>query len=158
MLAVTLRHPWPLAFTAFGKDIENRHWSPNRLRVGDRIALHAGKAPAVGERLRAADADYWSEIREALAWMRRQGVDFGGPVTAEMIIRQSSAVFMVARYDGEAQTSGSRWFAGPIGWRLEDRVELATPVPCRGAQGLWQLPADVEAQVMAQLAIPDPTP
>ena len=32
-----------------------------------------------------------------------------------------------------------------------DVARLAEPVPCRGAQGLWTLPEDVEAKVMGQV-------
>jgi hypothetical protein len=35
--------------------------------------------------------------------------------------------------------------------RLSGPLAAAEPVPCRGAQGLWTLPADVEAQVMGQV-------
>lgn len=41
--------------------------------------------------------------------------------------------------------------AGPIGWVLADVIALPEPVPCRGAQGLWTLPDDVERRVMAQV-------
>ncbi len=44
----------------------------------------------------------------------------------------------------------SEWFFGPFGWILQDVVALAKPVPCRGAQGLWQPPADVAARVLEQ--------
>lgn len=40
-----------------------------------------------------------------------------------------------------------RWFFGPYGWLMPERVPIA-PVPCRGAQGLWKLPPDVEAEVL----------
>lgn len=44
-----------------------------------------------------------------------------------------------------------RWFFGPIGYVLRDVRALATPVPCRGWQGLWTLDAETEAKVMVQL-------
>jgi hypothetical protein len=40
---------------------------------------------------------------------------------------------------------------GRWAWILEDIRPLPEPVPCRGAQGLWNVPADVEAAVRAQL-------
>ena len=45
----------------------------------------------------------------------------------------------------------SPWWIGPIGWVLTD-IALPEPVPCKGFQGLWNLPADVESAVLAQLA------
>lgn len=45
-----------------------------------------------------------------------------------------------------------RWYFGPIGYVLRDVRALASPVSCRGWQGFWTLPPDVEHQVTAQLA------
>lgn len=41
---------------------------------------------------------------------------------------------------------------GRWAWLLANVRPLAEPVPARGAQGLWNLPADVEVAVTAQLA------
>ena len=49
----------------------------------------------------------------------------------------------------------SPWFVGPVGWVLRERTWLPTPVPCKGAQGLWTLPPDVQRGVDEQLAIVD---
>jgi len=45
----------------------------------------------------------------------------------------------------------SKWYMGPVGWVLDDVVALSKPVPCKGFQGLWNLPADVESAVLAQV-------
>lgn len=52
---------------------------------------------------------------------------------------------------GEGQLREWPWYCGPCGWILREVVALDTPVPCRGYQKLWVLPADVEAAVVAQL-------
>ncbi len=44
-----------------------------------------------------------------------------------------------------------RWFFGPVGYVLRDVRALAVPVPCRGWQGFWTLPVDVERAVVAQV-------
>lgn len=36
-------------------------------------------------------------------------------------------------------------------WRLDEIRTLAEPVRCRGAMGLWDVPADVEAEIKGQL-------
>lgn len=45
-----------------------------------------------------------------------------------------------------AWAAGSGWH-----WRLTRVRPLAVPVPCRGHQRMWPLPADVDAAVCAQL-------
>lgn len=156
MRAITLRHPWPLAFLRLGKDVENRMWAPHELLPGEQLALHAGAAPKVNKDGRIAD-DYGAEIVGAMEWITRQGLRGSLPDVFTMgdLIAESpaSAVFMVATYRGAVRESRSRWFAGKWGWELADRIALPKPVPCRGAQGLWQLHADVDAAVRAQLSL-----
>jgi hypothetical protein len=40
----------------------------------------------------------------------------------------------------------SRWYFGPFGWVL-DNVTSIDPVPCKGMQGLWELPPEVLSTV-----------
>lgn len=40
---------------------------------------------------------------------------------------------------------------GRYGWILNRIRALRQPIPCRGALGLWDVPADVEAQIATQL-------
>ena len=60
----------------------------------------------------------------------------------------------VARVHGTdvADMVRSPWWFGPVGWILADVRPLATPVPCKGAQGLWVVPPRIESIVLAQLA------
>ena len=41
---------------------------------------------------------------------------------------------------------------GPWCWVLADVLPLTTPIPCPGKQGLWNLPADVEALIPERMA------
>lgn len=45
----------------------------------------------------------------------------------------------------------SRWWLGPIGWRLEHAIPIE-PVPVRGFLGCWTLPDDVAAEVSRRAA------
>lgn len=45
----------------------------------------------------------------------------------------------------------SPWFMGPYGWILDEVIALPSPVHCKGMQGLWTVPADIEALMRAQL-------
>jgi hypothetical protein len=41
----------------------------------------------------------------------------------------------------------SPWhMSGQVGWYIADPVVLTKPIPCRGAQGLWEVPHDVLSQ------------
>jgi hypothetical protein len=142
MKALTLRHPWAFAICNLAKCVENRGWAPrhNELSSGQRFAIHAGKLSPIGE------------IQDAFAWMIECGLVRQSDVPAlEMLKRQQSAVVAVATFGGTTTFHPSRWFVGPVGWELYDVVVLPAPVPCRGAQGLWTLPQDVERLVLGEI-------
>lgn len=138
MRALTLWQPWAWAVAHAGKDWENRTWPPPGNAIGKMVAIHAG--------LR------WD--REGYLWMRDDlGIDAGtqhwrGCVVAVATLsgfrRARDGIFVPADIT-------SPWFHGPVGWKLEDVVTLRIPVHCRGAQGLWRLPLDVDAEVRRQV-------
>jgi hypothetical protein len=138
--ALTLRTPWAWA-VCYGKPLENRTWEPrpSELRPGDRFAIHAGKLAPIGE------------IQEAFAWMFEQGlVSREGVPTLAELRAASGAIVALATYGGAFRSHPSPWFVGPIGLLLLDVSVLATPVLCRGFQGLWTIPLDALARVEAQ--------
>ena len=143
MKALTLRHPWPWAI-ANGKPVENRKWEPpaSLLRPGDWLAFHGGKSPA-GMALAEAATDY--------QWIIDRGLlKPAGGLLSQLISPYASAIFAVVHYTGVVTKHDSRWFFGPFGWCWDKIIILPTPVPCRGAQKLWDVPADVLDKMRAQ--------
>jgi hypothetical protein len=142
MKAMTVRRPWSFAIAQLGKDIENR---PRNWRYRGELAIHAGLG--------------WDDV--ALGPIRR----FTGVQTAELIRSTPRGVVAVADLVGCHQATiglvGATCCTSPWGmvnplrhvWHLElaNVRQVAVPVPCRGALGLWTLPADVEAAVREQL-------
>jgi hypothetical protein len=148
MRALTLTQPWA-GLVAFGiKLVENR---PRRMikasDFGKPFAIHAS---------REIDDDVYARITGLAPEL---DPDADQPWMA--LTRITSAVIAVATLDRtiasamEATMLGAdqaRWFFGPIGYVLRDVVLLPESVPCRGWQGFWCVPEDVEAKVRAQLA------
>ncbi len=136
MRAITIWQPWAWAIAQAGKNVENRHWRPHprHLRIGDRLAIHAAA--------RRPDPQVAAHLR----------VSCGFFVPVELV---TSAVVAVCTYGGSISPhlgGLSQWHErGCWGWSLEDITPLPTPVPCRGAQGLWMLPETVEVAVCGQL-------
>lgn len=122
MKALTLWRPWAWAIF-HGKDVENRTWSPPASMIGQRIAIHAGKKIDEAGTLFIVDQ------------LRLFGLP--GPAHATGII----GVATIARIVTESE---SPWFVGPVGWVLEDYVELPEPIPVKGAQGLWSLTRETD--------------
>lgn len=148
MKALTVRGPWASAIALGNKRVENRTWRPHADVIGQRIAIHAGRACD-------ADAEYfvrYVEDHKTAADVLRHAREHRGCVVAV------ATVARVVKY-ADADTAilwpdvpgDPRYFQGPLGWVLEDVVALAEPVPCKGRQGLWRLPEDVERAVLAQV-------
>lgn len=134
--ALSIMPPWTLALLELGKDVENRSWVPPARIIGQRIALHAS---------RTYDAEGEVHVRETM------GLDFDGRKCARGAVVGAATLVGWTRKGGACSSpqvrtpiEQSRWFTGPIGWLLEERIALPRPIFCRGFQGLWELPHDVE--------------
>lgn len=145
MRALTLWRPWPWAILHGGKDIENRPWACPRSLVGVPIALHAGKVwdEETAEEF-AAPGEWHLEGFPPRKADHPEGA-IVGLATVARVLHESSLI------DRADPARSSRWFMGPWGWVLRDVIALPEPVPCRGAQGLWPVPEDVERHVIMQL-------
>lgn len=127
MKALTLYQPWATLIIHGPKRIENRRWTPPKDLIGKRIAIHAGKT-----------IDGGAVIRHEDTLLKATGGVFEIP---------TGVVLGTAIVYGYVTRSDDEWFSGPIGWQLAEVRALPEPIPCRGAQGLWDLPPDVEAQL-----------
>jgi hypothetical protein len=137
MYALTILQPWATAIALGPKRVENRSWPPPRAAVGQLMAIHAGKRWDGQAGLDAFAKRVYQPGAERLRAMPSDEYPMG-------------AVIAVARLARVVTASDDPWFFGPYGWMLTE-VQAIEPVPCRGAQGLWQLPPDVETQVMRAL-------
>lgn len=165
---LTIRQPWASLIAHGPKRTENRTWLPD-LEPGEFLAIHAGKFVA----RHGETADEWAAAC-ALYFKHHATI---GPVplldaAAKVPDRQRGdrfdpwrhfietavpygAVIAVAKYNGALRdpTPGDPWRVQRhdlYGWQLYDVVALPHPVPCRGAQGLWDLRGDVRDVVRAQ--------
>lgn len=133
MKALTLRHPWPFAITAIGKRIENRTWqpSPKQLAIGDRFAIHGGVVPKNGS------VAMMRIVAEAITIMRQRGYTTETDPAIEIV----GGIVAIATFGGVVTESDDQWFDGSgFGWVLTDALVLPKPIPCKGAQGLWEVP------------------
>ncbi|GAA2346646.1 hypothetical protein [Dactylosporangium salmoneum] len=160
--ALTLWRPWTTCFTDIpepaAKRIENRSWVTTYR--GD-VYLHGGKAwddeaLYLAEKIwKNTDPYYYvGDVRVCLATdepiLSGNPADHPGGVVAvaELIgICTASLNSNILRCD-----CGPWAFAGQAHWRFDKVRKVPEAVPCRGAQQLWALPADVEAAIQAQLA------
>ena len=116
MKTLTLHRPWPWAVFYSGKFIENRSWPPPKSLIGQPLAIHAG-------------ATYDQEGHD---WIETTLGIFVPPEEEHPtgVIGTVKLVDVVTKFD-------SPWFVGPYGWLFGPPQPFDEPVPCRGAQGLW---------------------
>jgi hypothetical protein len=135
MLGLTLIRPWEAAILYLGKPIENRKWRPSDKVRGQRIALHAGMG--------------WEKT--SLPYINENAVGDLGRLNESR--DRHSLIVGTVRVDGwwrVEERPPRQWAFGPWCWEFADPFPLPEPVPCKGALGLWRLPADVEACVLEQ--------
>lgn len=155
MKALTLIQPWSWAIAHAGKRVENRTWAPPASVIGQRVAIHAGKkldddgCITVGLRLMGQPLDLPND--DAFVHGAVESV-----ATISIAVHFSEGYDIIANHgvtEGELDAAfASPWrVPGMWSWVLTDVVALPKPVLCRGAQGLWILPEDVERAVLAQV-------
>jgi hypothetical protein len=140
---LTLLQPWPYAITTLGKRVENRGWTPPSWLMGKWFGLHGSVYPN-GRKLQEALGDH-----EVLC--RRYGCTVPVEDFATIAIH---GVFALARVDKvlTGKDAGlSKWFSGPYGWRICELIVLPDPVPCKGAQRLWEISDLVMGKIRRQL-------
>jgi len=142
MRVLSLSRPWtwslfdPIA----AKGIENRTWPPPVEAIGHRIAIQAAKS--------------WDN--DAIGFFLRLGIDH---FPARKDQYPSGVVIGVVTLDRVVTSDRllppdqRRWFFGPYGWVITDRILLPTPVECSGALGLRYLDPAREAAVDHQLGL-----
>lgn len=130
MKALTIKQPWVHAILHQGKDIENRSWQRN---FQGWLALHASAKPN-------RKAEFPSGVHRP---------DFD--------TLDYSAICAVARVVDIVTKGRSKWLWLPedgstnYGWGLAEVVALKSPIPCKGALGLWQVPAIILREIQHQL-------
>lgn len=127
MKAITLHQPFAGLIVYGPKRIENRTWRPHYLSIGARLAIHAGMTNAAV-----------SEKVEAHIY-KVKPTDMKAAFTNGAILGDAEFAG-VAHHADQLPEDQREWFIGPIAWILRDVRALPFPIPCKGAQGLWDIP------------------
>lgn len=156
--ALTLWQPWASLCVWTNPDdglaekqIETRSW-PTKYRGW--MAIHAAKDESV----------YWdalqdSSLKQAVNRYLPQSVppEFGAIIGLVNLIDVWSVSctyllpYLKVGYKWHRRNlSFGDYSAGRFGWIFNRHIQLTEPIPCKGAQGLWNLPPDVEQQLKEQ--------
>lgn len=150
MKAITVRQPWAWAMAEGYKDVENKGTMPPRALLGQRFAICAGRAYADGA----------NAFIEGLGLELPPSLWFGCVIGVARLVGvfDASTRRVVTQADGYAGTvpaiaTSTRWIVPGwrYGWVVVEAVALEEQIDVRGWPGVFDLPADVEARVVAQL-------
>lgn len=134
--ALTLTQPWATLVAIRAKVIDTRGRSWGYTHRGE-LAIHASKTFPRGDR----DLCYLQPFAGALG---RAG--FSAPCDLP-----TGAIVAVAELQDVLEIQGGAR-AGRKALMLSQARALPAPIPCRGALGVWTVPAEVEALVREALA------
>jgi len=147
----SLSQPWCWAVVdeIARKWIENRSWQPPIAMIGKAIAIHAAQSWDKNPVYRSpkgylvTPSSYLLELGLAPP-MRYDDYPKGDVVGIAVIDR------IVTKPD-TLPADQQRWFFGPFGWVLTSVTKITRPIPCKGKQGLWRVPAPVVTEMREQL-------
>lgn len=142
MKAISLWQPWASAMALGLKPDETRHWTTSYRGL---LAIHAAKRWTADER------DF-TEIMGLPSDLPLGAVVAVGTLVA---IRPAG----IRRLElSEAQQEWGNYADGRFAWLFRDVVGLREPIPCKGAQGFFELATDVGEAVLQQASSIDPSP
>lgn len=159
MRGLSLTQPWASLVAIGAKRIETRSW---RHPYRGPVAIHAAlKVPEY-----ASNFCDTREVQEEFERAGAEGFTHAKDLPLGMIVAvadiETMFRFTSATFDKILERSRAGglpkyealfgdYSAGRCGILLTNVRELASPVPCRGALSLWEIPGDVQRQILEQL-------
>jgi hypothetical protein len=140
--AITISQPFASLIASGEKWVENRHWAtPYR----GPLAIHAGRGTQYLSR---------NQLRRYTTGAIVAVVELGTVVLVDyarecLTQRRCPHSWVVDRFTIEdlERFVAHEHTEGPYGWVLSLVEALAEPIPCRGAQRLWEVPSAIAAKL-----------
>lgn len=139
MKALSLTQPWATAIIIGRKQIETRSWQTS---FRGQIAIHAAKGfPAW--------AKEFASVEHAL---QRLPSRFPlGAIIGVAKIQDIRSTYELKLTISAIEKIYGDYSDGRFGWLLSDVIALPEPIPCKGALSLWDVPAEIEAEIRKHL-------
>lgn len=137
------------------KRVENRGQLPPRSILDEYIAIHAGLGYDDVEWPGGLSVPSDSECPTGIVGVARvvgaldRRMGSAGHRRRAVLTRDERAHELRRRL---TTLDGDAWWAGPVGWLLENAIPIE-PVACRGAQGVWPVLPAVAAEVWRRVEL-----
>lgn len=156
MKALSLTQPWATLVAIGAKEYETRSWWTGYRGL---VAIHASKEFGSAERALCVDEPFFGILQKAgLVEMLVPGLLAVErlPLGAIIAVAQLEDVLQTdlrGRRVSELELAFGDWGYGRYAWRLRNVQRLLEPIPCKGALGLWTVPAEIEARIRQQVGL-----
>ena len=163
MYALTLTQPWATLVALGAKRIETRSWKTDHRGW---LAIHAAKGFPKWAKELCGTEPFCSLLEKQFGflypWVNSGAVSHTAKLTLGAIVAVGKLVRCYSTYQIglnhipgreadwpqlEKERELGDYSAGRYMWVLEDVRRLPEPIPCKGALGLWRLPAEIEAEL-----------
>lgn len=157
MKALSLWQPWATLVAIGAKQIETRSWKTSHRGL---LAIHATNVFSDENRKLAYMAEPFASTLIMAGYnlrgpLRAEFLPLGAIVAVVDLVGCSTTNDIPMHWDVSAQERAfGDYSANRYAWFLGNIRQLKTPVPCRGWQQLWNVPAEIVAEIEAQLAEP----
>ena len=157
--AISVTQPWSTLIAIGGKNIETRSW---RTDYHGWIAIHAAKSMHGADEMRCLREPFYSALRKAglkipcrlergahLTLTRGAIVAVANLHKVERIrIRAADGATIIPSWPiPKEEIPFGDYTPGRYAWVLTNSRPLKEPIPCRGALGLWDVPAEIAEQL-----------
>lgn len=145
MKAFSLWQPWASLWLTGYKPTETRHWeTPYR----GWLAVHAAQRMETNF---AQDDPFRALLEDAFGGRWAQDLPTGAILGAVEMI-SCLPVNQTAPAHDDDRLCGN-WADGRYAWRRGRAVSLPSPIPWRGRQRIFSIPAEIAGQIMQQVAL-----
>ena len=154
MKALSLTQPWASLVAVGAKRIETRSWGTGYRGL---LAIHASKAMPRECRDLCLTEPFASTLRSHDLWGAADGELPRGSLVAIawlFTVKEIDPVSFAAwfRDPGNArELAFGNYETGRFAWALTDVRALPEPIPCRGALGLWEVPAEIATRLAGKV-------
>ena len=170
MKAISLWQPWATLMATGAKRFETRGWGTNYRGA---IAIHAAQRQLDHETFELCVFEPFRSALEKAGHIEFTGTTsvVGLPFGRIVAVGELQGVYMMHRnhlvmiktdgrpdfsmkyeFPREPEITFGDWADGRYAWRIINVKQLPKPIPCRGFQKLWELPAEIKCEIIEQLA------
>jgi hypothetical protein len=136
MKALSLLQPWASLLAGGEKRVETRSWHTSHR---GRIAIHASKAFRDEDRMLAIQTKAFYQSLSRLGFDNTSDLPLGSIVGVGSLVEMQPCVAIVKTLSDKELEFGN-YSMGRWAWMFVDLCMFQKPIPCRGRQGLWNVP------------------